>query len=189
MKGFRSTLIALLLTTSFVAVQAQESASDDQSRQEKRAIKKEQKRELAKTNLLELSKMAEDRSIVLEATTLRGRSTLSVEVFEDNFIKIDEDQFVLQTVLPNNIGPNGIGGMTANGTITDYKANMNAKRGLVTVIANVDSHTLGQGTLTIKMNSAGYSKATFVNNMGKRITFIGSVESVENAEVYKGLRI
>ncbi|MEP1096904.1 MAG: DUF4251 domain-containing protein [Cyclobacteriaceae bacterium] len=185
MKKARIILIALLMVGLSSFVEAQTDRNTTEATVSKRAEKKQHKNDLADAQFLEMVRLADQESLVLEANTLRGATGKSVQVFADNFIKIDNDQFVFQTAVPGRVGANGLGGITVDGVVTDYKVIIQP-RGTVIVRANVDTHILGQATLTIRMRG-NYSRATFMNNFGRTISFVGPVSSVDNAEVFTGL--
>jgi len=64
----------------------------------------------------------------------------------------------------------------------------NDKTNVITVIAQVSTLSIGQGTLTIQLGSSGNASATLVNNWGGRIEFNGPIESVEESRVFEGMR-
>ena len=101
---------------------------------------------------------------------------------------IGKDEFVLQTSFPGGVGFNGLGGITARGKVTSYDISRNDKNNTITVLAQVSTLSLGQGTLTIQVSISGNASATFANNWGGRIQFNGPIESIQEARIYEGMR-
>ncbi len=135
----------------------------------------------------DVSKLIDLKKFVLNATFLHGRQGERVIVFSDNYMMVDNDTFVFQTALPNEVGLNGLGGVTATGSITSYKVKRNKKNSAITVLVEVNTNQFGQGTITFKIDGSGYESANFVSSRGQMITMLGSIESIENAGVYKGI--
>ncbi|GAB1446269.1 DUF4251 domain-containing protein [Flammeovirgaceae bacterium] len=167
-------------------------AQGAQSKKEDRKSQKDEKKAQQAIEAARLfdkaSKLVEERNFVIEAITVRGKYGSPVNVGPNNFIMIDSSEFVLQTSFTGGVGFNGLGGITAKGTVSSYKVSKNEKNDAITVLAQVSTFAIGQGTLTVQVGKSGNVTATFVNNWGGRIEFTGPIESVEESHVYEGMR-
>lgn len=136
-----------------------------------------------------LQQLADNRNLVLEATAIYGRHGFNATVVQNNFILIDSNNFVLQTSSPNNVGYNGMGGVTIRGVITSYEVEPGTDKNPIIIRAQVNTFGLGAGTLIMRLNDSSNSQATFTTNMGGNITFSGPVTSIEESSVYKGMNL
>ncbi|MGB8489475.1 MAG: DUF4251 domain-containing protein, partial [Bacteroidales bacterium] len=102
-----------------------------------------------------------------------------------NFIMLDASNAVLQTGSNFRVGNNGVGGVTAEGKIQNYKVTKDPKNltfdvrftvmtnvGIFDVLINISSDT--NATATINGLSAG------------QLTWIGRFQNLYNSDVYKG---
>jgi hypothetical protein len=188
MKTTKMGLIAFLLISSIGYVNAQSAQEKKEDRKLQRAEKRIQRETEARAVYDNASKLVEERNFVLEATTVRGKYGSTVNVGPNNFIMVNGDDFVLQTAFVGGVGFNGLGGITARGKVTSYEVSQNESNNMTTVLAQVSTTSIGQGTLTIQVGLSGIVSATFVNNWGGRIQFNGPIESVEESHVYEGMR-
>ncbi|HRK54696.1 MAG TPA: DUF4251 domain-containing protein [Cyclobacteriaceae bacterium] len=187
MKTTKIGLIAILLIGSIGLVNAQSTQGKKDNRKSQR-IGKAQREAEAKMMFDKARKLVEEKNLVLEAITVRGKYGSTVNVGPNNFIMVDNDDFVLQTAFVGGVGFNGLGGITAKGKVTSYQISQNENNNMITVLAQVSTSSIGQGTLTIQVGISGNASATFVNNWGGRIEFNGSIESVQESKVYEGMR-
>ncbi|MEQ8361693.1 MAG: DUF4251 domain-containing protein [Cyclobacteriaceae bacterium] len=188
MKTTKIGLIALLLIGSIGFANAQSEQEKKESRKLQRAEKKIQREIEARMLFDKASQLVEERDFVLEAISVRGKYGSTVNVGPNNFIMIDNEDFVLQTAFVGGVGFNGLGGITARGTVTSYEVSMNESNDMLTVLAQVSTTSIGQGTLTIQVGISGNVSATFVNNWGGKIQFNGPIESVKESKVFEGMR-
>ncbi|HNP06813.1 MAG TPA: DUF4251 domain-containing protein [Cyclobacteriaceae bacterium] len=188
MKTTKIGLIAILLIGSIGLVNAQSTQEKKDNRKSQRIERKAQREAEAKMMFDKARKLVEEKNLVLEAITVRGKYGSTVNVGPNNFIMVDNDDFVLQTAFVGGVGFNGLGGITAKGKVTSYQISQNENNNMITVLAQVSTSSIGQGTLTIQVGISGNASATFVNNWGGRIEFNGSIESVQESKVYEGMR-
>lgn len=179
MKTIKTGWIVLLLISSMATAQ---------STQESKESKKLQRQAEAQMRLAKIDSLIEEKRLVLEANTLKGKSGSTVSVGANNFILIDSNNFVLQTSYAGGVGANGLGGVTAKGQVMSYKVSRNKKKNAITVYAQVNTLGVGQGSLTIQVNNSPNASAIFVNNSGNVIEFFGPIKSLEESRVYEGIR-
>ncbi len=133
-----------------------------------------------------VGKMLENSTFVLEADWLSDKYGNRVSVSSMiNFIKIDEKEGVIQVGSNQSLGRNGVGGVTAEGNLTQYEVKKLGKdKGYfvnMTVMTNI-------GTYDISMNisSNGSTRATLSGLGSGRLYFDGYLYSPENSQVYQG---
>src|SRR5664279_1523350 len=125
MKTLHYKLEYSFLTIMFLLVTFKSYSQDDKlTRQEKKAAQKEQEY----ANFQVLDSMITNKSFVLEANFLEngygGRRPVMSNI---NFIMVDSLKAVLQTGNDNRMGYNGVGGITAEGSISNMKVTKNEK--------------------------------------------------------------
>ncbi|MEM9325316.1 MAG: DUF4251 domain-containing protein [Bacteroidota bacterium] len=174
-------ILAFLSITWCAEVMGQPEGGDQ------KISKKQQRKEARAEKLVEIEQMVHDRSLILQATSLQNRyGARSFTLDNNNYILIDGERFVLQTSNPLYAGLNGVGGVTAVGSISTFEVIQDEKRKAISVIAQVNTPTLGQGTLTLQLNGSDFERATFSSVWGVVVTFIGPVSTLEDALVFEG---
>lgn len=173
-------IIAIAMVPAIATAQAGKKTKLERKleRQETLAVQKEQ-----------LKQLADERNLVIEATTIYNRHGFNATVAQNNFVMVDSADFVLQTSSPTRIAQNGMGGITIRGTISSYEVKQATDKAPIVITAQVKTFGLGGGTLIIRLNSAQNAQATFTTNMGDTITFSGPVTSVEESSVFKGMNL
>lgn len=124
---------------------------------------------------------------VLEADKLVFKSGRPVYVTPNtNFVSIVGNQAVVQVAPFNSGGPNGVGGITLNGTTSDLKVKTDS-RGNTTLSATVIGPIM---SATINITLYGGSNEATVNVASNfrstRITLSGRVVPTDESSVYKG---
>ncbi|PIF05263.1 MAG: hypothetical protein CSA36_07630 [Draconibacterium sp.] len=171
-------LLALVLTASFVF--ATGSVQDKKStRKEKR--KAEQQRQYVLTK-----RMLEDRNFVLETNFLDNRYGDRFNVSPTiNFIKIDNNQAVIQIGSDHGMGANGVGGVTAKGNITKWDVKENPKSQTFQASILV-STPIGIYDLNFNICPNGLTSARLTGNYSGSLTFNGRLIPVDESIVYEG---
>jgi hypothetical protein len=178
-----TTLVIILLVT--VAAMAQDQAP--LTKQEKKALKMEQKKQ---TELILAKNTADAISsghFVLKADQIRGRWGHMMNVDPTiNFVAVDEGEAYVQLGSPTGIGYNGLGGVTLRGSITSFNVEREKKYGGYNIIMN----TIGvSGALTIVMHvnvTGEMATASVATNWGSRVDFDGVLVPWTGKNVYKG---
>ncbi|NOU60128.1 DUF4251 domain-containing protein [Marinifilum caeruleilacunae] len=119
------SVVVLGLTISFSAL----ADGKELTKQEKKELRKEKKairkaeREMYDKALHEQAYQAlKDLDFVLEAHTVQGKRGKTINVSDNlNFISVEEDKATLQLAFRGYGGPNGLGGITLNGRISNKK--------------------------------------------------------------------
>lgn len=177
----RPVILVLAVILSLNAVSAQDKA--DLTRKERKELKAKRLQE-SKEALTEFTK---NRTLILEANVLRGKYLQHYNVTGDNFILIDGNRIVLQTASAWGVGFNGLGGITLEGRITKYAYEVADGNGPITINAEVIMTGAGFGSLSIHVGADGSATATFRDNWGGRVTFIGNMGDPEDSSVFEGM--
>ena len=181
-------LLALGMATSIDTAFAQSGPERRAQRRLERQEKKEQLAQERAERTQQVHALVENQSFVLEADALYDRYMNRYNAVANNFVLIDGDQLVLQTSSPWGIGYNGLGGITLNGRITTYELTHDKDGNPASMRAQVSTNWLGAGTLY--MNVTGdTARATFSDNWGRRITFAGRINSLEDSRVFEGMNV
>lgn len=175
-------IIALLTLPAFT----QELSKSEQKKLNKQLKKEQQADELAKSAEV-VTAMVTYQRFVLEANSLRNKMGESLQVTSAlNFVASDSITGVLQIGDDAGIGPNGVGGITVQGSISDYKYTQHQKSGSYNLSYILRTPV---GTYDVRMTAYPDSRAeaTISNaTWGGRITFSGYLIPPGLSRVYKG---
>jgi hypothetical protein len=161
--------------------------SNSQSVKLSRQEQKEARKAELFANYQALDSVLESKRFVLQADFLQNQYGNRIDVTSIlNFIKVDSTSGVLQTGF-NSADPgfNGVGGVTAVGTINRWKLNKNPKNlsyylrfGLVTNIGVYD--------MSMSISSDNSAQATLTGLTPGKLIFDGHLVTIENAGIFKG---
>ena len=130
--------------------------------------------------------MVEHQKFVLEADRLQDSKGNTANVSSMiNFIACDSVNGVIQIGSDLYIGGNGLGGVTAEGPIANYKYTINEKKGTYTVSYIVRS-TIGTYDVRMSVYGEGRAEATVTSNWPGRLTYSGYLVPPGVSKVYKG---
>lgn len=158
---------------------------------EKVELTKEQKKELqAKRDSIDFihsSKAIDDRHFVLQADqVIYGRGGSDSVLPSTNFVVVNGEQGIIQVSPKVGGGPNGVGGITIDGTISGYKVKTD-KKGNKTVSMTISSKgTSSSVIITLykgSNRSMGRVSATFRSD---NVTLNGNLLPYNHTEVTVG---
>lgn len=152
------------------------------SRQEQKAAKRDRQY----YNFQVLDTMLENKSFILEADYLENEFGIRRPVLSNvNFIKINSSDVVLQTGTATGMGFNGVGGATAEGTISGLKIDKNLKNLSFflrfTVVTNI-----GIYDVAMTINSDRFARATITGLTRGELIYVGRIENINSSGFYKG---
>lgn len=184
-------LIILILMAVFTfqinTAVAQDNLSKKELRKIEKAEKKQRKKEERKKHKAANLQVIKDQSFVIEANTIQGRNLYTYQVSPNtNFIKVEGEDFVLQTASNFGIGYNGLGGITIVGKIADFQVIEGKEDKAIQIAAQVNSPVLGHSTVFMTISGSGNGIVRLSDNWGNRITFNGEMYPLENSSVYQG---
>ena len=174
----------ILAAIAFLLVSCKSAQQDTTSAAERKAINKAES-ELRYTNAVQALK---DSAFVLEADKILFKyGNVAYVTSNTNFVSMNGNKVTVQLAF-NSVfaGPNGIGGITLEGTVSNVKMNTD-KKGNVNYSLNVMGTGLS-ATLSLSLtNGDNYCQATINPNFNSnRITFSGYLLPADQANIYKG---
>ena len=168
--------------------QEQELSKKDQKKLEKQ-LRKEQQMEEAANNIAMAGLMVEQHRFVLEAERLQDNRGNSMDVSSMiNFVACDSVNGVIQIGSDQYIGGNGVGGITIEGPVTNYKYSFNEKKSTYSVSFNVRS-VLGSYDVRMMIFGEGRAEATVTSNWPGRLSYYGLLVPPVASNVYKGFSL
>jgi hypothetical protein len=184
MKKMKVYLAGLLLLTGLFAVSVNGNSQDTKPDKKSR---KEAKRAEAEVNFRVLDSLLYTGRYVLEADYLQNKYGSRVYVTSTlNFIKVELPKGVLQTGSDTRQGYNGVGGVTAEGTVSDYHIERNLKNLTCMVTFNLVTN-LGSFNIIMSVSSSNNATATISGTTSGKLTWDGHLVALDNSRVFKGM--
>lgn len=188
----KSIGIMLLVLMLFPVIYGQTEGTVDKKTQ-KRLLKEERKKqreaEMAETATL-VDLMVTTRQFVLEADYLSNQYGRRIMVNSTlNFIIVDSTEGTLQTASMSGVGgSNMMGGVTAEGNITQYEVTKAAKSKSYSVKLMIMT-SIGIYDIFIAISPDGNANATIGGNWGGKLNYHGRLVPLRMSKVYKGRSI
>ena len=130
--------------------------------------------------------MLDSMQFVLEANTLRDVRGNIVNVTSNlNFIMMDSSLSVIQIGSNNRLGANGVGGVTAKGSVSKLNVTKNDKQKSFTVSWSLMS-PIGMYDVTMFVSANGTASATLSGITPGRLYFDGNLVPLTQSKVYEG---
>lgn len=130
--------------------------------------------------------MLEDKSFVLEANILQDRyGNRAIVNSGINFVSVDSTEAIIQIGSNYRLGPNGVGGVTARGKISNWQIKENKKNKTFYVRMNVMS-PIGIYDVAFSVSSSGKATAQLTGLSAGQLTFDGDIVSWDQSTVYVG---
>jgi hypothetical protein len=184
MKKIFIALFSIVFTLGAFA-QAPEMSKKEQKQLQKQ-LKKEQQAEQQEAQAAIVGLMVEHQSFVLEADMLRDKTGSVVNVSSMiNFIAIDSISGFIQIGSNSYVGLNGVGGITLEGNVTNYKYSFTEKSRSYHISFSLRTSV---GSYDVRMNaySDGRADATVSSNWPGQLNYDGNLVPVVSSNVYKG---
>jgi hypothetical protein len=183
MKATTGYLAGLLLVIGLLGFSANTNSQDPKP--DKKA-RKEAKRAESEANFRVLDSLLFMGQYVLEANYLQNKYGDRVLVSSNlNFIRVEGPRGVLQTGSDQRFGSNGVGGVTAEGTIGNYKITRNLKNLSCTVTFDIVTN-LGSFNILMIVSSDNNARATISGTTSGKLTWDGHLATLNNSKVFKG---
>lgn len=178
----KSYLLAVLTISigllGSITLSAQEAKSTKENRKKARIAKRVKQKLLQAEKLDAIKTLVSDTTFIIETTAFRDRNRLTSTLVENNFIKIEGKDVIIQTADPQNSGTNGLGGVTIYGQLTDYKI-IETKHG-IRLSMQLSSLRLGQTTMILNVSPEGKSNLNMTGPNGLKLFFLGDLKNLEN---------
>jgi len=177
-------LISLFLSGGLIA---QNQKTTKETKKEASERKKEEKKAEIERQYQHTDSLLTGRRFILEAQFLRNNIGQRVNVITTlNFISVDSLAGVIQVGNTQRVGYNGVGGVTVQGRVIDWKLVKDDKKKdfflTMTIQGNIDIYDI-----SMTIDYSGYTTATLNGvNTGKLI-FEGNLVSRKGSSVFKGM--
>jgi len=153
------------------------------SKKERKALRKQEQIEKNKAIVALLN----SKKWVIEANTVFDRYNQSYQISPTiNFVGVNDEQGAIQLGFDGLIGWNGVGGVTIDGKITKYEIKEGKEKSNPTINIRFQGRGMSSASINVTVNSSGQSTARVDGDFGERITFKGTIRSLEESIVYKG---
>ncbi len=153
-----------------------------------RQERKEARKAVLNANFNVLDSLFETKSFVLEANYLENKYGDQVPVSSMvNFIMVNSTNGVLQTGNSSAIGYNGVGGVTAEGTIGSWKLNKDYKNLNFTLRFSILTD-IGAYDVFLTVNADNRARATITGLWPGKLIYNGYLNTLGNTGVFKGQR-
>ena len=183
MKTIRKNMVSLFLIFGFFWISTNSYSQDIKlTRQERKEVRKAQM--AANFNILD--SLLNTKSFVLEADFLRNTYGYRIPVIPSlNFIKVNDQSGILQTGSAVSMGYNGVGGVTAVGSIGNWKINKNVKQLSYTIQFSILTQ-IGHYDVLLMVSSDNHATATISGLLPGKLTWEGHLETIYNSRIFKG---
>jgi len=160
---------------------AQESKKDKETKAEK-VVRIE-------SEYQSMARLIDDKQFILEADFRSDKYGMRFPTTSMlNFIKVDSALAVIQTGRNSGIGVNGVGGLTAEGRISNWKVSKDSKRKTFVISMNVMT-ALGPFDIFINVSASGYASAIMSGTTSGKLNFQGRLISIPDSKIYQGSTI
>jgi len=155
-----------------------------------KVLSKKEKKEAESEEQYALTKsMIENKDFVLESNSLDNRYGYRFNVSPSiNFVKVENNEAVIQIGSNYRVGPNGVGGVTAKGKITSWKVTRNPDNKTFHIMMVVTT-PIGIYDLLFNVRSGGQATARLSGIRSGHLTFSGYLVPVTDSGVYEGWSI
>jgi hypothetical protein len=176
-------LITLVLCGGLIA---QDQKKVKETKKEISQQKKDEKKAKIESLYKHTDSLLTERRFVLEAQFLRNNRGERINVVSTlNFISIDSLSSVIQVGSTQRFGYNGVGGVTVQGRVINWKLEKNDKAKnfflVLTIQGNVDIYDIN-----MTIDYTGYATATLNGINTGRLIYEGNLVSLESTTVFKG---
>ena len=183
----KTFITIMMLSLSLLTNGVHAQTSDEMTAAERKAIQEK----LDSLMFVEAEKAVYDKDFTLEADKVEFKYGPTAFVNSNtNFVSVKGDKSVVQVAFNIPVsGPNGIGGITLDGTVSNYKVNKDKKGNI-----NISMNVMGTG-ISAMVNIALYSGSNNAsvtispNFNSNRITLSGVIVPSFRSRVYKGSSI
>jgi len=185
----RTAIIIMLVLMLSPAVFGQtEEALDSKTQKELQKEERKKQREAEKAEQAALvDMMVNTRRFVLEADYLSNQyGTRAVVNSTLNFIIVDTIRGTIQTASMSGVGgPNMMGGITADGNITQYELTKSSKNRGYSIRMMIMT-SVGMYDIFFTISPDGNATATLGGNWGGKLNFHGNLVPLGVSRIYKG---
>ena len=181
-------ILFMALLVAMPAVMGQ-NMSKKEARAKAKAEKKAAREAAEAANAAKIIKLIEQRHFVLEANFLANKGGAQISVSPTlNFVMVEKEKATFQFGGGSQVGYNGVGGVTMDGNVQNYKYDID-KKGTIHLDFQI-STSLGTIFITMSIMPATSNAQATVSSMGSRkLYYTGQIVAPEESRVYKGSTI
>lgn len=165
-----------------------DKAARKAQREAERARQKAQEQMEQQISYEEALAALKERQFVLEANQLMFRRGQTAYVTSNtNFVMLDQTRGVVQVAFNTpNPGPNGIGGVTVEGNVSDFKTSTDKKGNISCSFNIMGTGISAQVFLTLPKGSSNATATISPNFNNNKLTLAGNLVPLEQSDIYKG---
>lgn len=185
LKYLSAFILVIIMAGNLTEIYAQDFMNDAKvTRKEKKEARKAQ----LFANFKAIDTLLQNKTFVIEAQFLQDRYGMNIPVTSNlNFIRVEPETVVLQTGNNVGMGYNGVGGVTAEGSLSNYKISSDEKHlshmvtfSAITQIGTYDIRMMVGADATVTASITGLTRG--------ELTYKGNLVAPYNSRVYKGQR-
>lgn len=186
------TLYKILTVISFFLIMVSSKGISQEFNSKDAALTRQEKKEARKAqlyaNFKAIDTLIQSKTFVLEADYLQDIYGQQIRVPSMlNFIKVESPEVTLQTGSNAYVGLNGVGGVTAEGNISNWTVNADEKHLNYTVRFTTMTN-IGTYDIFLRINADATAQATISGFSRGKLTYKGNLVAPYNSVVYKGYR-
>ena len=179
----KTAVIFILSVFLANGLMAQDNLSEKQL---KKQAKKARQDSIDRAEYQLTKNMIDSMGFVLEAYYLANRTGSRIPVNSTlNFIKVDSSQTIIQTGRNTGMGSNGVGGVTAEGKITNWKVNKDDKHKSFYISMEVMTN-IGIYSVFMDVTSSGRATARLTGLWPGQLNWDGQLVSLNKSRTFKG---
>jgi hypothetical protein len=184
-------LLGMSLVMLNAVAQVENSVDTKVTKELTREQKNEQKRLEAEETAKMVNWMVQQKKFVLEAYAVSNQYGDRYEVNSRiNFIAIDSNKITIQLASMSGIGGyNGMGGITADGTISQFKISKIGKNSNSYSIQVLAMTSIGSYDIFFSVSSNSNADASISGNWGGKLNYHGYLVPLSKSKIYKGMSI
>ena len=183
MKKSIINLGSLFLAVGFFFISLNSFTQDIKlTRQEQKAAKEA----IRNAQFIYLDTLLRSKSFVLEADFLQNQYGDRIQVTPFlNFIQVNSSDIIMQTAANAGRGFNGVGGVTAQGTLISFKMVKNSKKSSYLLWFTVHSN-IGSYDISMDVSSNQRARAVITGLSPGKIIYDGRLVSLKKSRTFKG---
>jgi len=184
-------LFGMSLAVLSAFAQEENSVDIETTKKLTREQKAEQKKLEAEETAKLVDKMVADKKFVLEANAVSNQYGERIVVSSTiNFIAVDSNRITIQLAAMSGIGGyNGMGGITADGTITQFKISRLGKNSNNYSIQLLAMTTIGSYDIFFSISANSNADARIGGNWGGKLNYHGYLVPLKKSKIFKGMAI
>lgn len=177
-----------LMMTMFLLLLAGNSMAQQVERELTKAERKALQARIDSLQFAEAEQAINNRAFTLEADQVVFKYGQTAYVTSNtNFISVNDDEAVVQTAFNIPIsGPNGLGGVTVEGSTSDYQVKKDKKGNVLLSFNTMGTGISARVDITLYQGNHKASVTITPNFNSNRITLNGVIVPIEKSNVFKG---